>query len=138
MKQAFLEAQKAFEAGEVPVGAIIVSDSRIIAKAHNQTELLKDVTAHAEILAITSASEYLGNKYLQDCTMYVTLEPCIMCAGALYWAQLGKLVFGASDEKKGFFRYGKELLHPKTTVLQGVMETECSALLIDFFKKQRV
>ncbi len=137
MKQAYKEAQKAFETGEVPVGAIIVSDNKIIAKAHNQTELLKDVTAHAEILAITSASEYLGSKYLQECIMYVTLEPCIMCAGALQWAQLGKLVFSASDEKRGFFRYGKELLHPKTKVLQGVLEKECSQLLTDFFKTKR-
>ena len=137
MKQAYREAQKAYEAGEVPVGAIIVSENRVIAKAHNQTELLKDVTAHAEILAITSASEYLGSKYLQACTMYVTLEPCIMCAGALYWAQLGKLVFAASDEKRGFFRYGKELLHPKTKVLQGVLEEECGLLLKAFFKKRR-
>jgi len=132
MKQAFREAQKAYEGGEIPVGAIIVCENRIIAKAHNQTELLRDVTAHAEILAITSASEHLGSKYLPECTMYVTLEPCIMCAGALYWAQLGKLVFGASDEKRGFFRYGKELLHPKTTVL-----AECGAILKDFFKSKR-
>ena len=137
MKQAFREAQKAYEGGEIPVGAIIVCENRIIAKAHNQTELLRDVTAHAEILAITSASEHLGSKYLPECTMYVTLEPCIMCAGALYWAQLGKLVFGASDEKRGFFRYGKELLHPKTTVLQGVLEAECGAILKDFFKSKR-
>ena len=137
MKQAYKEAEKAFEEGEVPVGAIIVSDNQIIAKAHNQTELLKDVTAHAEIIAITAASDYLGTKYLLECTMYVTLEPCIMCAGALYWAQLGKLVFGASDEKKGFFRYGRELLHPKTTVLQGALEVECSGLLKEFFKARR-
>ena len=137
MKQAYKEAEKAFEEGEVPVGAIIVSDNQIIAKAHNQTELLNDVTAHAEIVAITAASEYLGTKYLSECTMYVTLEPCIMCAGALYWAQLGKLVFGACDEKRGFFRYGRELLHPKTTVLQGVLETECSVLLTEFFKNRR-
>ena len=137
MKRAFQEAQKAYDAGEVPVGAIIVSNNQIIAKAHNQTELLNDVTAHAEILAITSASEYLGSKYLSDCTMYVTLEPCIMCAGALHWAKLGKLVFGASDEKKGFFRYGKELLHPKTAVLQGVMESDCKQLLLAFFKDKR-
>ncbi len=137
MQQAFKQAQKAYEEGEVPVGAVIVCNDLIIAKAHNQTELLNDVTAHAEIIALTSASEYLGNKYLNDCTLYVTLEPCIMCAGALNWAQLGKLVFGASDEKKGFFRYGKELLHPKTLVLQGVMEQECAELIKAFFKKQR-
>ena len=137
MHMALKEAQKAYEDDEVPVGAIVVTHKQIIAKAHNQTELLNDVTAHAEILAITSASEYLGSKYLSNCTMYVTLEPCIMCAGALYWAKLGKLVFGASDEKKGFFRYGKELLHPKTAVLQGVMEVDCKQLLLAFFKSKR-
>lgn len=137
MRQAFLQAQKAFDEGEIPVGAVVVCNDLIIAKAHNQTELLNDVTAHAEIIALTSAAEYLGNKYLNDCTMYVTLEPCIMCAGALAWAQLGKLVFGASDERKGFFRYGKELLHPKTVVLQGVMEDQCSGLVKDFFGQKR-
>ncbi|MFK7982981.1 MAG: nucleoside deaminase [Saprospiraceae bacterium] len=137
MQQAFRQAEKAFDEGEVPVGAVIVCNDLIIAKAHNQTELLTDVTAHAEIIALTSASEYLGSKYLQECTMYVTLEPCVMCAGALAWAQLGRLVFGASDEKKGFFRYGKELLHPKTVVLQGVMETQCGGLMTEFFKRRR-
>ena len=137
MQQAFKQAEEAYQEGEVPVGAVIVCNDLIIAKAHNQTELLNDVTAHAEIIALTSASEYLGAKYLNDCTLYVTLEPCIMCAGALAWAQLGKLVFGASDEKNGFFRYGKELLHPKTVVLQGVMEQKCSGLLKEFFKAKR-
>jgi len=137
MKQALREAQFAFEKGEIPVGAVVVCQRQIIAKAHNQTELLTDVTAHAEIIALTSAAEYLGNKYLNDCTMYVTLEPCVMCAGALAWAQLGRLVFGASDEKKGFFRYGKELLHPKTVVLQGVMEAQCGGLMTEFFQRKR-
>lgn len=137
MRQAFKQAQKSYEEGEVPVGAVIVSNNIIIAKAHNQTELLNDVTAHAEIIAITAAAEYLGSKYLNECTLYVTLEPCVMCAGALAWAQLGKLVFGASDEKSGFFRYGKSLLHPKTTVLQGVMEEECGQLMTRFFKEKR-
>lgn len=137
MQQAFKQAEKAFEEGEIPVGAVIVCNDLIIAKAHNQTELLNDVTAHAEIIAVTSASEYLGSKYLNECTMYVTLEPCVMCAGALAWAQLGRLVFGASDEKKGFFRYGKELLHPKTVILQGVMDHQCSGLMKNFFKGRR-
>lgn len=137
MQQAFKQAEKGFEEGEVPVGAVIVCNDLIIAKAHNQTELLNDVTAHAEIIALTSASEYLGNKYLNDCIMYVTLEPCVMCAGALAWAQLGKLVFGACDEKKGFFRYGKELLHPKTVILQGVLAPQCGELMTSFFKNKR-
>ena len=138
MKQALREAERAYETGEIPVGAVVVCNDLIIARSHNQTELLRDVTAHAEIIALSSAAEYLGSKYLLDCTMYVTLEPCVMCAGALAWAQLGKLVFGASDEKRGFFRYGRELLHPKTIVLQGVLEGPCSALMRDFFKSKRV
>jgi tRNA(adenine34) deaminase len=137
MKQAYLEAQKAFELGEIPVGAVIVCDNRIIAKAHNQTELLTDVTAHAEIVALTAASNYLGSKYLDECTLYVTLEPCVMCAGALAWAQLGRLVFGASDEKNGFMRHGKELLHPKTKLELGIMENECGAIMSNFFKRRR-
>jgi len=137
MKLAFAEAERAMERGEVPVGAIVVCQNQIIGKTHNLTEQLTDVTAHAEILAITSAAEYLGSKYLNDCTLYVTLEPCIMCAGALNWAQLDRLVFGASDDKKGFMRYGKELLHPKTKVEYGVMNVECSQLMVDFFKVKR-
>ncbi len=137
MKQAYLEAQKAFEKGEIPVGAVIVCNEQIIARAHNNTEQLTDVTAHAEIMAMTAASTYLRNKYLNDCTLYVTLEPCIMCAGAIHWAQLGKLVYGASDEKRGFMRYGKELLHPKTQVEFGVMNAECASLLKDFFLDKR-
>jgi len=137
MKQAYLEAQKAFDKGEVPVGAVMVCNNQIISRAHNNTEQLTDVTAHAEIMAMTSASTYLGNKYLHDCTLFVSLEPCIMCAGAIAWAQLGRLVYGASDEKKGFMRYGKELLHPKTTVEFGILNEECGTLMTDFFKKRR-
>jgi tRNA(adenine34) deaminase len=138
MKQALAEAEKAFEEGEVPVGAVIVCDHRIIARAHNQTELLTDVTAHAEILALTAASSYMGSKYLPDCTLYVTLEPCVMCAGALAWAQIGRVVYAATDEKRGFMLYGgKDLLHPKTKLEMGIMETECGALLSEFFKARR-
>ncbi len=138
MKQALAEAEKAYEAGEVPVGAVVVSDGRIIARAHNQTEQLTDVTAHAEILAITAAAGHLGSKYLQDCTLYVTLEPCVMCAGALAWAQMGRVAYGASDDKRGFMRYGgKSLLHPKTRLEMGIMEAECGALMTEFFKAKR-
>jgi len=137
MKQAYQEAKKAFEKGEVPVGAVVVCNNQVIARAHNNTEQLTDVTAHAEIMAMTGASTYLGNKYLQDCTLFVTLEPCIMCAGALAWAQFGRVVYGASDEKRGFMRYGKELLHPKTQVEFGVLHEECGTLMTDFFKKKR-
>lgn len=138
MKQALAEAQKAFEADEVPVGAVIVCDNRIIARAHNQTEQLTDVTAHAEILALTAASSHLGSKYLPDCTLYVTLEPCVMCAGALAWAQIGRVVYGATDEKRGFMMYGgKSLLHPKTRLELGVLEAECSSLVTTFFRNKR-
>jgi tRNA(adenine34) deaminase len=137
MKQAYLEAQKAFEADEVPVGAVVVCRNQIIAKAHNQTELLSDVTAHAEMLAVTAAANYLGSKYLNECTLYVTLEPCVMCAGAIAWAQLGRVVYGAGDGKRGFMRFGKNIMHPKTTVQYGVMEEECSQLLTTFFKSKR-
>ncbi len=137
MKQALAEAKKAYDADEVPVGAVLVVKNQIIARAHNQTELLTDVTAHAEILALSSASSYLGSKYLPEATLYVTLEPCMMCSGALYWSQIGKVVFGAADEKRGFMRYGKEILHPKTTIAYGIMEEECSALLTSFFEKKR-
>lgn len=138
MKQALAEAEKAGEAGEVPVGAVIVCDNRIIARAHNQTEQLTDVTAHAEILAITAASGYLGSKYLPDCTLFVTLEPCVMCAGALAWAQIGRVVYGATDEKRGFMLFGgKSLLHPKTRLEMGIMEHECSTLLKAFFREKR-
>ena len=138
MEQAIKEAHLAMEKNEVPVGAVIVSQKRIIARAHNMTESLTDVTAHAEMLAITSASTYLGAKYLQDCTMYITLEPCVMCAGALRWSQIGKLVYAASDEKGGFMRIGKSLLHPKTKLAYGIKNNECSELLSQFFIKKRL
>jgi len=137
MKQALLEAQKAAEMGEVPVGAVIVCNKQIIARAHNQTQLLQDVTAHAEMLAITAAATHLGSKYLTDCTLYVTLEPCTMCAGALQWSQISKVVYGASDDHKGFMRYGKEMVHPKTKLEYGVLHEECSHMLKTFFSKRR-
>ncbi len=137
MLQALKEAQKAFELGEVPVGAVVVCQNQIIARSHNLTEQLNDVTAHAEIMAITAAANYLGSKYLEDCTLYVTLEPCIMCAGALQWAQPDRLVYGAADDKRGFMRFGKQLLHPKTKVEFGIMAEECAALLRDFFVDRR-
>lgn len=138
MNEALKEAKKAEELGEVPVGAVVVANQRIIARAHNQTEILTDVTAHAEILAITSASNYLGAKYLTDCTLFVTLEPCLMCAGALFWSQISKVVYGAGDDKRGFMRIGKECLHPKTKISYGILENECSTLVSDFFKRKRV
>lgn len=137
MQQALLEAQKAYEQGEIPVGAVVVSGGRIIARGHNQTERLHDVTAHAEIIAITAASEHLGSKYLDECTLYVTLEPCVMCAGALAWAQLGSVVYGAEDEKRGFMRFGKELLHPKTKLLGGLLAEPCSRIMKAFFLERR-
>ncbi len=136
MKIALQEAQTAFEEDEIPVGCIIVFDNRIIARAHNLTEKLTDVTAHAEMQAITSAANFLGGKYLQNCTMYVTLEPCVMCAGALNWSQISKVVIGARDEKRGFINKGLSL-HPKTEVVSGIMEMECSSLILDFFKNKR-
>jgi tRNA(adenine34) deaminase len=137
MKEAFKEAQKAFSEGEVPVGAVIVCDNKIIARAHNMTERLNDVTAHAEMLAFTSATDFLGGKYLNECTLYVTLEPCIMCAGASYWTQLKKVVYGASDEKRGFARISENLLHPKTEVISGVLAEDCSVIIKEFFSKKR-
>ena len=137
MKKALDEAIIAYEMGEVPVGAIVVSNNHIIAKAHNNTEQLHDVTAHAEIMAITSAANYLQSKYLQDCTLYVTLEPCVMCAGALKWAQLGKIVYGAIDEKNGFMTIGRSILHPKTKVSYGVLEEDCGKLMTSFFRNKR-
>ena len=137
MKQAYIEAQKAAMKGEIPVGAVVVSQGRIIARAHNQTEQLNDVTAHAEILAITSASAYLGSKYLHECTLYVTLEPCQMCAGALAWAQLERLVYAAQDDKRGFMKFGLTMLHPKTKVEFGVLHEQCGALMTDFFSIRR-
>lgn len=137
MKQALLEAQNAFVRGEVPVGAVVVCRERIIARAHNLTETLNDVTAHAEMQAITAAANYLGGKYLSDCTLYVTVEPCVMCAGAIAWSQMGRLVFGAVDEKRGYQRYAPHALHPKTMVQQGLLAEDCASLMKDFFKKKR-
>lgn len=137
MQQALQEARKAAEAGEVPVGAVVVCRDRIIARAHNLTETLNDVTAHAEMQAITAAANALGGKYLTDCTLYVTVEPCVMCAGAIAWSQMGKLVFGAVDEKRGYRRYAPQALHPKTEVIAGVKAEECAQLMKDFFKKRR-
>lgn len=136
MKMALQEAQYALEKDEVPIGCIIVSNNRIIAKSHNLTEALNDVTAHAEMQAITSAAEYLGGKYLQNCTLYVTLEPCVMCAGALTWSQISKVVIGARDEQRGFINK-KLTLHPKTEVVTGVLQEECSQIVKDFFKSKR-
>ncbi len=137
MREALKQASYAAQDGEIPVGAVVVSRGRIIARAYNQTERLHDVTAHAEMLAITAAANYLGAKYLQDCTLYVTLEPCPMCAGALYWSQLSQIVWGASDEKRGFSQLGVPMLHPKTVIKQGVMAAESQALLNEFFLKLR-
>ncbi|KAA6302034.1 MAG: tRNA-specific adenosine deaminase [Candidatus Ordinivivax streblomastigis] len=137
MKQALSEAQKAFDKGEVPVGAIIVCNNRIIARAFNLTETLNDVTAHAEMQAITAAASALGGKYLIDCTLYVTVEPCPMCAGALAWSQISRVVYGASDEKRGYHLFLPDLLHPKTTVVSGVLADEASALMKQFFKEKR-
>ena len=136
MRMALQEAEKALEKDEVPIGCIIVSNDRIIAKAHNLTETLNDVTAHAEMQAITSAANFLGGKYLQNCTLYVTLEPCVMCAGALAWSQISKVVIGARDEQRGFINKGLEL-HPKTQIFTGIMENECSEIVKDFFKNKR-
>lgn len=137
MKQALLEAEKASETGEVPVGVIIVANNRIIAKAHNQVEQLQDVTAHAEMIALTSAQNYLGAKYLSDCRMFVTLEPCVMCAGALYWSQIGEIVVGARDEKRGYSKHQELLVHPKTNVQWDVLKEECESLITGFFQRMR-
>lgn len=136
MKMALQEAETAFEKEEVPIGCVIVSNNRIIAKAHNLTETLNDVTAHAEMQAITSAANFLGGKYLQNCTMYVTLEPCVMCCGALNWSQISKIVIGARDEKRGFINKNLQL-HPKTEIVTGIMEHECSVIVKEFFKNRR-
>ena len=137
MKQALVEARVAAGRGEVPVGAVVVCKDRIIARAHNLTETLHDVTAHAEMQAITSAADVLGGKYLKDCTLYVTVEPCVMCAGAIAWAQTGRLVFGAADEKRGYRRYAPQALHPKTIVSEGILADECALLMKDFFSARR-
>jgi len=137
MKQALQEARLAGERDEIPIGAVIVCQGRIIARGHNLTETLTDVTAHAEMQAITAAAGFLGGKYLNECTLYVTVEPCVMCAGALGWAQISRIVYGASDEKRGFMRFAPNALHPKTEVVAGVLEEECSKLMKDFFKAKR-
>ncbi len=137
MKKAIDEAYKALEKDEVPVGAVIVYENRIIAKGHNLTEKLTDFTAHAEMQVFTSASEFLNNKYLNKCTLYVTLEPCTMCAGAAFWTRIGRLVFGASDPRRGYERINESLLHPKTTVSRGVLKDDCSRIISNFFKTKR-
>lgn len=137
MGEALKEARDAYDNEEIPVGAVIVCRDRIIARGHNSTELLHDVTAHAEMIAITSAAQAIGGKYLTDCTLYVTLEPCVMCAGALAWAQIGRIVYGASDPKRGFSYVSEKILHPKTEVVSGVRALEAEALLKQFFEKKR-
>jgi tRNA(adenine34) deaminase len=137
MKQALNEAQVAFEKNEVPIGAVIVCQGRIIARAYNLTETLNDVTAHAEMQAITSAANFLGGKYLTNCTLYVTLEPCPMCAGGLLWSQIPKIVYGAKDEKKGYSLFSPNILHTKTSIISGILEEECASLLKEFFRKKR-
>ena len=138
MKKALDLAIQAGEMGEIPVGALVVANgSKIIGKGYNQTEKLHDITAHAEIIAITAASQFIGAKYLKDCTLYVTLEPCVMCAGALYWSQIERVVFGASDDKRGFSKVQPNILHPKTQIIKGIMANDCETLMKDFFKKLR-
>lgn len=137
MRMALKEAEAAFAEGEIPIGAVIVSHDKIIARSHNQTETLHDVTAHAEMLAITAAADALGGKYLPDCTLYVTVEPCVMCAGALGWAQVGRVVFGTSEEKRGYQLYAPKALHPKANVTTGILADECKMLMQDFFRSRR-
>lgn len=137
MKQAYREALKAFDADEVPIGAVIVAGEKIIAKGYNQTELLNDTTAHAEIIALTAAFSAMGSKFLEECTMYITIEPCAMCAGALKWARIGKLVYGTNEPKSGFTLYEPSILHPNTEVIQGVLKEECGQLMKEFFIKKR-
>jgi len=137
MKEALKEAKKAFEKDEVPIGAVIVCNNKIIARSHNMTEELNDSTAHAEMLAITAAENYLGSKYLNKCSLYVTLEPCVMCAGASYWSRLAKVIYGASDDRYGYKKAGDKLFHPKTEIISGIMAEETGELLKSFFKKKR-
>lgn len=137
MRKALAEAQQALAEGEIPIGAIVVCQDHVIARAHNLTETLHDVTAHAEMQAITSAANELGGKYLKDCTLYVTVEPCVMCAGALGWSQLSRIVYGATDEKRGYQLYAPRALHPKTTIKGGILEEECRQLMQDFFRNKR-
>ena len=137
MRRALDEARQALEEGEIPIGAVVVAKGRIISRAHNQTETLNDVTAHAEMLAITAAANALGGKYLTDCTLYVTVEPCPMCAGAIGWAQVPRIVYGAADEKRGYRRYAPNVLHPRANAIGGILEEECRQLMLDFFKNKR-
>lgn len=137
MKEALKQATIAFENDEVPVGAVIACDNQIIARAHNLTEMLTDVTAHAEMQAFTSATDFIGGKYLPECTLYVTLEPCVMCAGAAYWTQIGRIVFGAHDSKRGYSTVGQPIIHPTTKITGGIMEKECGELLSTFFERKR-
>jgi len=137
MKEALKEAQKAYDAGEVPIGAVIVCENRIIARAHNYTERLNDVTAHAEMQAFTAAANYLGSKYLAECTLYVTIEPCVMCAGASYWTQIGKIIYGAKDKKRGYSTYSNGILHPSCEIRGGVLCDDCALILKKFFQKKR-
>jgi tRNA(adenine34) deaminase len=137
MKKALAEAQLAYDEGEIPIGAVVVADGRVISRAHNLTETLHDVTAHAEMQAITAAAEYLGGKYLSGCTLYVTVEPCTMCAGAIGWAQIPRIVFGCADEKRGYQQYAPHAMHPKATITGGILEEECRQLMQDFFKSKR-
>jgi tRNA(adenine34) deaminase len=137
MRQALREAELAFAADEVPIGAVVVCRDQVVARGHNLTERLNDVTAHAEMQAITAAASFIGGKYLHDCTLYVTVEPCVMCAGALHWGHVGRIVFGAFDEKAGYRRFGKSLLHPRTQVTGGVLEPTCADLMKAFFRKKR-
>jgi len=138
MNEALKEASKAFQKNEVPVGAVVVCNNRVIARAHNLTETLNDVTAHAEMQAFTAASDFLGGKYLNECTLYITLEPCVMCAGASFWTQIGKIVYGAEDEKRGYTLISQPLLHPKTTVKTGTLGEECKQLIKSFFARKRL
>ena len=137
MKQALAEAQVAFDEGEIPVGAVVVCDNIIIARDHNRVQQLNDATAHAELLAITAAQNHLSSRYLEKCTMYVTLEPCAMCAGGLFWSQISKLVFAASDDERGYRKFNKNIIHPKTEIDSGIMASECESMIKDFFKKMR-
>ncbi|MBE6192945.1 MAG: nucleoside deaminase [Alistipes sp.] len=137
MRLAIIEAQKAFDSDEVPIGAVIVAGGRVIARGHNLVETLTDVTAHAEMQALTAAASALGGKYLQNCTLYVTVEPCVMCAGAIAWSQISRVVYGAADAKRGYSRFGDRLLHPRTEITGGVLATECEKLMTDFFAKLR-
>ena len=137
MREALKEARKSLADDEVPIGAVVVCKNKIIARGNNLTEKLIDVTAHAEMQAFTAASNYIGGKYLDDCTLYVTIEPCVMCAGASFWTQIGKIVFGARDDKRGFLLTGKNILHPRTILVGGVLEEECGALLTEFFRRKR-